>query len=122
MIRRPPRSTLFPYTTLFRAREHELRRDPRRADDLRLPRVGHRAPARAARGARLLDAGRLDERRRSDPARARARLDAALRRARGPAPHLTCRAGSPASPRVPVATPTSSMRRLAGPEAGRRLG
>src|SRR5688572_32105921 len=28
MLRRPPRSTLFPYTTLFRSR---LRRDPRRA-------------------------------------------------------------------------------------------
>src|SRR5258708_4566015 len=26
MIRRPPRSTLFPYTTLFRSLEHELRR------------------------------------------------------------------------------------------------
>src|SRR3712207_7364615 len=24
MIRRPPRSTLFPYTTLFRSRDHEL--------------------------------------------------------------------------------------------------
>src|SRR5256884_9932705 len=24
MIRRPPRSTLFPYTTLFRSRQHEL--------------------------------------------------------------------------------------------------
>jgi len=24
MIRRPPRSTLFPYTTLFRSREHDL--------------------------------------------------------------------------------------------------
>src|SRR3989442_5730754 len=24
MIRRPPRSTLFPYTTLFRSRNHEL--------------------------------------------------------------------------------------------------
>src|SRR3989441_9946341 len=24
MIRRPPRSTLFPYTTLFRSREHRL--------------------------------------------------------------------------------------------------
>src|SRR3712207_7826992 len=29
MIRRPPRSTLFPYTTLFRSREGERRR-PRR--------------------------------------------------------------------------------------------
>src|SRR5690554_7711571 len=26
MIRRPPRSTLFPYTTLFRSRKHQLRR------------------------------------------------------------------------------------------------
>src|SRR3989449_6580132 len=25
MIRRPPRSTLFPYTTLFRSREHRVR-------------------------------------------------------------------------------------------------
>src|SRR3712207_8078044 len=28
MIRRPPRSTLFPYTTLFRS-DHLVRRDPR---------------------------------------------------------------------------------------------
>src|SRR5436190_15803851 len=27
MIRRPPRSTLFPYTTLFRSRAHPLRHD-----------------------------------------------------------------------------------------------
>src|SRR3712207_8436617 len=27
MIRRPPRSTLFPYTTLFRSREHDAARD-----------------------------------------------------------------------------------------------
>src|SRR6478752_8238692 len=30
MIRRPPRSTLFPYTTLFRSRRHPRRRQPRR--------------------------------------------------------------------------------------------
>src|SRR2546421_9647172 len=29
MIRRPPRSTLFPYTTLFRSRPHALDRDGR---------------------------------------------------------------------------------------------
>src|SRR5689334_23746121 len=29
MIRRPPRSTLFPYTTLFRSRRHHRRRDTR---------------------------------------------------------------------------------------------
>src|SRR2546421_1038851 len=28
MIRRPPRSTLFPYTTLFRSRRHIQRRSP----------------------------------------------------------------------------------------------
>jgi len=28
MIRRPPRSTLFPYTTLFRSLSAEMRRDP----------------------------------------------------------------------------------------------
>src|SRR5438876_4881650 len=28
MIRRPPRSTLFPYTTLFRSREEQHRRRP----------------------------------------------------------------------------------------------
>src|SRR3712207_7807948 len=31
MIRRPPRSTLFPYTTLFRSRPH-VPRDPLRCD------------------------------------------------------------------------------------------
>src|SRR5256885_6754023 len=30
MIRRPPRSTLFPYTTLFRSAAHRARRLPRR--------------------------------------------------------------------------------------------
>src|SRR5258706_1663770 len=28
MIRRPPRSTLFPYTTLFRSSQHELKAGP----------------------------------------------------------------------------------------------
>src|SRR5260370_36998857 len=41
MIRRPPRSTLFPYTTLFRSKDppHRRQADPRR-------------PARGAAGAR----------------------------------------------------------------------
>src|SRR2546430_11585146 len=34
MIRRPPRSTLFPYTTLFRSRQRSLRHPPRVADRL----------------------------------------------------------------------------------------
>src|SRR2546422_7875714 len=33
MIRRPPRSTLFPYTTLFRSRSPELPQRPRRPAD-----------------------------------------------------------------------------------------
>src|SRR2546425_6897396 len=37
MIRRPPRSTLFPYTTLFRSHPHLRRR--RLADQPRLPRA-----------------------------------------------------------------------------------
>src|SRR5256885_12420919 len=36
MIRRPPRSTLFPYTTLFRSRQQHVERR-RRADELRQP-------------------------------------------------------------------------------------
>src|SRR5256885_6059882 len=46
MIRRPPRSTLFPYTTLFRSALNQLRRDAvaaleaaRQAGFVRLPRA-----------------------------------------------------------------------------------
>src|SRR5256886_9290086 len=67
MIRRPPRSTLFPYTTLFRSRAARARAGPRAA--IRLPRqpdpVGNRnaavlppggvvGVAAGARGARAL--------------------------------------------------------------------
>src|SRR5437764_5783795 len=38
MFRRPPRSTLFPYTTLFRSADSHLRR----AEDLQLPPVATR--------------------------------------------------------------------------------
>src|SRR3712207_7582749 len=47
MIRRPPRSTLFPYTTLFRSRQRRGARDVRGA-------------VRAARRAREVEAG-VDE-------------------------------------------------------------
>src|SRR3712207_6942905 len=41
MIRRPPRSTLFPYTTLFRSKAVSPRRDRSKKDDERHPqRVG----------------------------------------------------------------------------------
>src|SRR3712207_8584566 len=57
MIRRPPRSTLFPYTTLFRSRAHPAdsarRLPPRRA----LPEPGRRrALAQDRRHARALHA------------------------------------------------------------------
>src|SRR3989454_10488512 len=52
MIRRPPRSTLFPYTTLFRSVRHDLRPDARlrerQADQRREPRG-------AGLGSRMLD-------------------------------------------------------------------
>src|SRR5215813_10942618 len=38
MIRRPPRSTLFPYTTLFRSAAHHPLRQPDQ------PKPGHRTP------------------------------------------------------------------------------
>src|SRR2546426_8514455 len=37
MIRRPPRSTLFPYTTLFRSRHLELRQPIAQVHDRRAP-------------------------------------------------------------------------------------
>jgi len=37
MIRRPPRSTLFPYTTLFRSREHFEVRTHKRLIDILSP-------------------------------------------------------------------------------------
>src|SRR2546430_6123533 len=41
MIRRPPRSTLFPYTTLFRSKRHP--EQTRQALDVRLTRRFHKA-------------------------------------------------------------------------------
>src|SRR5687768_18266710 len=45
MLRRPPRSTLFPYTTLFRSRRHV---PSRRAVRLRIDQRPSREPRRAA--------------------------------------------------------------------------
>src|SRR5256886_12459268 len=53
MIRRPPRSTLFPYTTLFRSRRRVPRLRPRHAATRRAPpRAARGAPPRRARGRR----------------------------------------------------------------------
>src|SRR5687768_17672260 len=69
MIRRPPRSTLFPYTTLFRSRGGEGRQG---LDDAGLRRLGRRRRRPGLRGGqerraqhgrhlRLVDAGRRSE-------------------------------------------------------------
>src|SRR2546427_9106258 len=66
MIRRPPRSTLFPYTTLFRSHDHHETADD---DDHDLHHVDHAAAAREShgdstqlrRGGRPLDALRSEE-------------------------------------------------------------
>src|SRR3712207_8178536 len=56
MIRRQPRSTLFPYTTLFRSRGGERRADRRVPHHDHLPpEVLHPRAARRARGAGGLD-------------------------------------------------------------------
>src|SRR2546430_12555232 len=67
MIRRPPRSTLFPYTTLFRsdrARNHILT-DSAEAEHVAIGcRAHHTADRqRAARAAQILDDDRLAEHR-----------------------------------------------------------
>src|SRR3712207_7537194 len=51
MIRRPPRSTLFPYTTLFRSRGHFLSSSARAGDvtPVRLPDLARRQADCAAR-------------------------------------------------------------------------
>src|SRR3712207_7512399 len=51
MIRRPPRSTLFPYTTLFRSPPVPHRAEPLRGAVRARARLGH--PVRRARGGRV---------------------------------------------------------------------
>src|SRR3712207_6865098 len=50
MIRRPPRSTLFPYTTLFRSHRRPAHRGPAAADRGRLGREQHRPDRRQGGG------------------------------------------------------------------------
>src|SRR3712207_8212020 len=65
MIRRPPRSTLFPYTTLFRSRgeafaEKPARRSRRGEPGQRPARSGRPLQQRAQRVVNLLDVGRRE--------------------------------------------------------------
>src|SRR3712207_6951430 len=70
MIRRPPRSTLFPYTTLFRSRQgaagrpqppEGLRGGAEHRQAPRAPAAGSRRPARGAGGRRGGEGGRSEE-------------------------------------------------------------
>src|SRR3989449_3060438 len=66
MIRRPPRSTLFPYTTLFRSRGLQHERAPKQLDDVARERhevfpLAHRAVDRLERGGRVPDEQRRAE-------------------------------------------------------------
>src|SRR2546426_7841151 len=62
MIRRPPRSTLFPYTTLFRSDFHERDAHPERRHEVQeLPRGEGRVPDQQRR-----EPGRAREPRRSE--------------------------------------------------------
>src|SRR2546426_4117793 len=71
MIRRPPRSTLFPYTTLFRSRRRgrparregardKARHDVRRAASLKMPSPAHLGLAGVARDRRDRKSTRLN--------------------------------------------------------------
>src|SRR3712207_7732468 len=66
MIRRPPRSTLFPYTTLFRSRHAGLARGAPRPPLDGAPRqgrlLGHRGEARPGAGPRGLSGDRKSTR------------------------------------------------------------
>src|SRR3712207_8815534 len=60
MIRRPPRSTLFPYTTLFRSEEPELHLGPRERDAV--PGQDQRPPGLLEEQSRRLERGPLERR------------------------------------------------------------
>src|SRR3989449_7080299 len=63
MIRRPPRSTLFPYTTLFRSRERlgeRQQQDRERRGDEAVRDAGERAPADGCRRPRDRKSTRLN--------------------------------------------------------------
>src|SRR2546426_3850848 len=59
MIRRPPRSTLFPYTTLFRSRARRLELQGREQDQHQSASTGWAAPRRTARGARARNRSKM---------------------------------------------------------------
>src|SRR5258708_29572037 len=85
MIRRPPRSTLFPYTTLFRSRSRSSRPSAARA------RSGPAAPSRLQRLAGCAGAGlRTTERKSRKSLKSRRRSEEHTSELQSP-DHLVCR-------------------------------
>src|SRR5215831_401681 len=101
MIRRPPRSTLFPYTTLFRSCGHDrgprlLAHRWRRFHEERQPAVAGRACRTVAKGRRREEGTRGPERRpHRQPLVERLRQSAT---GRGAAPAWTCVCATGAGP------------------------
>src|SRR5215203_5391168 len=79
MIRRPPRSTLFPYTTLFRAEHHRVP-PPRRGPVRALGRADAEGVPLRAQAGRLQDPPGRDLRGAGDATRRPARPDSRARR------------------------------------------
>src|SRR3989442_10578230 len=88
MIRRPPRSTLFPYTTLFRSRRARADRG-RPRDRARAHGADHRLSRRASRGPSTLRAAR-SVRARSGEAWPKVRSEEHTSELQS-RPHLVCR-------------------------------
>src|SRR6266436_7997942 len=94
MIRRPPRSTLFPYTTLFRSCEHAPAERPPAADADHAERAGgdrqeiteqHRRVGRVAADDRWTDEAADERKARDEDAVAQRQADGEGGERRGPA-------------------------------------
>src|SRR2546427_7701184 len=95
MIRRPPRSTLFPYTTLFRSPFH------------RQPRVGLKQQARSAKGHPYNHAVLVDVERRRHPDAVRTRSEEHTSELQSQS-NLVCRLLLEKKKKKPTTEPTST--------------
>src|SRR6266536_3979258 len=124
MIRRPPRSTLFPYTTLFRSspgRPQRRSRSPRGWPRAFGPATSSRCPASSARARRPSSAAR--------PARSVWRIKSRVRPSRSAiaieaasTSHISTCSGSRVSPRPSGATSSRTSRTRSSSWSGRRPG
>src|SRR5256886_13300292 len=117
MIRRPPRSTLFPYTTLFRSRGAGSGAPQARARELPARRARRRGGRRVGRRRGPGPGPRVPRRRRRPGLSPRLPASGSLRRpaAVSRAPRIYISAGEPSGAGHPAAVVTALKRRL--PEA-----